>query len=92
MTPYLCEWVGELFGWMQDEPRIAAAVIGVLLMEVTAVVVYEVYHCVVHYVRWRVRFSLACRRRLRVQRERDRQWVIQVLKRRLDSLESRHAN
>jgi len=29
--------------------------------------------------------------RLRVQRERDRQWV-KVLKRRLDLLESRHAN
>lgn len=84
------EWLREVCDAVGVQ--VVAAVVSLLVVGAVAVVMYELYYMVSHYVRWRLRSTLANRRRLRAQRERDRQWVIGVLRRRLDRLEGLNAD
>lgn len=92
MSPYRYEWASELFDWMLMDPETVALCMAVGCMLGFAVALWELAFYIKHRARWMAVRTLAGRRRLRQQRERDHAWIVGVLRRRLARLEGQHAD
>lgn len=86
MSTYRHEWASQLFDWMLIDPEIVALLMFAGCVLGFAVFLWELAFYVQHRARWMQVRTLAARRRLRQQRERDRLFFVGVLRRRLDRL------
>jgi hypothetical protein len=92
MSPYRHEWASELFDWMLLDPETVALLMAAGCVLGCAVVMWELAFYVQHRARWMQVRTLAGRRRLRQQRDRDRAFIVYALRRRLARLEVRDAD
>lgn len=92
ISPYRYEWASELFDLMLLHPETIALLISAGCTLGIAVGLWELFFYIEHRARWMAVRTLAGRRRLRLQRERDRARIVAALRRRLAKLESDHAD
>jgi uncharacterized membrane protein len=92
MSPYRYAWASDLFDWMLMDPETVALVMAAGCVLGFAVVLWELAFYVQHRACWMQVRTLAGRRRLRQQRERDRAFAVGLLRRRLAQLECRDAD
>ncbi len=92
MHSYNYEWASELFDWILLDPEMFAILMALGCVLGFAVVLWELAFYVMYRARWMAVRTLAGRRRIRLQREREHQWFVGLLRRRLARLEGQHAD
>lgn len=92
MSPNRYEWTSELYDWMLLDPETVTLLMAAGCVLGFAVALWELAFHIKHRARWLAVRTLAGRRRLRQQRERDHAWAVGVLRRRLGKLEAQHAD